>query len=309
MTSKPLASHAARRRSIRSPLAGRRSMRGQALTESVIALLAVLIPLFVFGWALNGYATARNTAVSAARYAAWERTVWFAQAPTDSPLTGANKVVKTGDRIQAEMIDRVFQRARGPSGQPDAIRSSNAAPPAARNSALSASLQTYRGGSDNVLEVESTRPRDAHSGERPRLALADSGVGTSTGVVGTLEAIGKVTSKLSGSKPIDLENRGLWKADVTLRTNGLNIAALGDGAMTHLPALNFTESAAVMTNGWNVGGHEHEISRVKTMVPLSVADTPFFDTLLDVLGFLVPPLGDWEPGYVDPDRLPTDRRR
>jgi len=51
--------------------------RGQALTEIVLILLLVLIPLFVFNWYLNAHYNARTTALSAARYAAWERTVWF----------------------------------------------------------------------------------------------------------------------------------------------------------------------------------------------------------------------------------------
>ena len=280
-------------------------VRGQALTEMVIACLAVLIPLFVFGWALNGYATARNTAVTAARYAAWERTVWFAQGPTDAP-SNVNVAVKTQDRIEADMVERVFQRGRGPSGQPDAIRSHAGMAPAAANSARSLGLQTYRT-NDNVIDVERATGSE-FQGTKPRLALFDSGVSTSTGVVGVLEAIGKASS-LGGGAGIDLENRGLWKADVSLKTNGLNIAALSDGAMSHLPAVRFDESAAVLTNTWNVGGAAHEETRVKPLVPMSILSMPLVDTLLDVLGFLIPPLGDWDPGVVKPDILPTDRRR
>jgi hypothetical protein len=284
----------------------RRRVRGQALTEMVIACLAVLIPLFVFGWALNGYATARNTAVSAARYAAWERTVWFARAPTDAPKRDFNVAVKTEVRIQADMVERVFQRGRGPSGQPDAIRSHAGLAPAAANSARSLGLQTYRA-NDNVIDVERTTGSE-FQGTQPRLTLVDSGVSTSTGVVGVLEAIGKASS-LGGGAGIDLEDRGLWKANVSLKTNGLNIAALSDGAMSNLPALRFDESAAVLTNTWNVGGAAHEETRVKPLVPMSILSMPLVDTLLDVLGFLIPPLGDWDPGVVKPDILPTDRRR
>ena len=285
---------------------GRRRVRGQALTEMVIACLAVLIPLFVFGWALNGYATARNTAVSAARYAAWERTVWFARAPTDAPKRDFNVAVKTEARIQADMVERVFQRGRGPSGRPDAIRSHAGTAPAASNSARSLGLQTYRA-NDNVIDVERTTGSE-FQGTKPRLTLADSGVNTSTGVVNALEAIGKASS-LGGGAGIDLENRGLWKAQVSLKTNGLNIAALSDGAMSNLPAVRFDESAAVLTNTWNVGGAAHEETRVKPLVPMSILAVPFVDTLLDVLGFLIAPLGDFDPGVVKPDILPADRRR
>lgn len=272
----------------------------------VIACLAVLIPLFVFGWALNGYANARNTAVTAARYAAWERTVWFAQAPTDAPTTGFNVAVKTQARIEADMVERVFQHGRGPLGQPDAIRSYVGVAPTAANSARPAGLQTYRA-NDSVIDVERATGSE-FQGTKPRLALSDSGIRTSTGVVEVLETIGKASS-LGGGTGIDLESRGLWKAEVSLKTNGLNVATLSSGAMSNLPAVRFDETAAVLSNTWSVGGAAHEETRVKPLVPMSILAVPFVDKLLDVLGFLVAPLGDFDPGVVKPDILPTDRRR
>lgn len=58
--------------------ADRRSrQRGQAMIETLIAAALVLVPLFLAVPVIAKYLDIRSHVVQAARYAAWERTVWF----------------------------------------------------------------------------------------------------------------------------------------------------------------------------------------------------------------------------------------
>lgn len=279
--------------------------RGQALVEVVLALLLVLIPLFVFGWAFNSYGTARNLALSGARYAAWERTVWFAHPPTDSPLTGNLRVQKSPEHIQREMIDRVFSTTNAAN----AIQSRTLAqaPTLSNGDAARSTIGYSR---RNLLELERLTATN-EQGARPTLRLYDAGITTSTGVAKVLTSLSSVTSAISSSPRIDLEDRGIWRADVVVRPNALNISAVSNGKQAHLPFVSFRETAAAMGDPWNVGGREHEIRRVEPLVPTNIFDNSLLDTIRNVIGFIVTPLNasNLKPGYVDADRLPADRRK
>ena len=54
-----------------------RRERGQAMTEFVIAATFVLLPLFVFIPMLGKYIDFKHATIQAARYQAWEYTVWY----------------------------------------------------------------------------------------------------------------------------------------------------------------------------------------------------------------------------------------
>lgn len=62
-----------------NPLRLKRShkLRGQAMTEFVIAAAFVLMPLFIFVPLLGKYIDFKHSAIQAARYEAWEYTVWY----------------------------------------------------------------------------------------------------------------------------------------------------------------------------------------------------------------------------------------
>ncbi|MGE3774681.1 MAG: hypothetical protein AB7I32_17285, partial [Gammaproteobacteria bacterium] len=54
-----------------------RRQHGQAMTEFVIAATFVLVPLFVFVPMLAKYIDFKHASIQAARYQAWEYTVWY----------------------------------------------------------------------------------------------------------------------------------------------------------------------------------------------------------------------------------------
>ena len=263
--------------------------RGQALVEVVLSMLLVLIPTFIIGWALYAHGQARTTALNGARYAAWERTVW---------REGGTEAVRSKDEIEKFMVARFFARPDAP------ILSNYAASAQASNTDLPSFYSLHNG--DKIVDIEKPAA-DAHEGEaaRPTLKLYDKGDKTST-VATVYNGLSSIMEKL-GAKKMELEDRGLYVAEVNLKLN----------AVRHLKVfedlnLTITQRAAVVTDAWSAGGKAHEEAIVKPMVPAGLLGEGMFGTFLDF--FKMPPLStvtpfaEFEPGCVMGDVVPNDSR-
>ncbi|MBX3664030.1 MAG: hypothetical protein KF804_16395 [Burkholderiales bacterium] len=90
---------AARTRHDRHGLRAR--VAGQALTEFVIGAVLFLIPLFLIIPLLGKYADMKASTIQAARYNAWERTVWYGQTASSSGDWEGND--KNESTIKSEM--------------------------------------------------------------------------------------------------------------------------------------------------------------------------------------------------------------
>jgi hypothetical protein len=87
-------------RPVKFPLS-RPAMRGQALVEFVIGAVLFLIPLFLIIPLLGKYADMKSSTIQAARYNAWERTVWYGQSASSSGDWEGND--KNESTIKSEM--------------------------------------------------------------------------------------------------------------------------------------------------------------------------------------------------------------
>lgn len=87
----------------------RKYQRGQAITEFNVTAAFLLVPLFIMIPILGKYIDMKHASVQAARYMAWERTVWFEEAPAYT-LTGDTKMahVKSQATLQQETRVRFF---------------------------------------------------------------------------------------------------------------------------------------------------------------------------------------------------------
>ncbi|MCL2590954.1 MAG: hypothetical protein FWD67_08795 [Betaproteobacteria bacterium] len=271
----------------------RRRQRGQALTEVVLSALLVLIPTFIFGWALYAYGQARTTALNGARYAAWERTVWH-----EGPVSGAQAAVRPTDEIEKLMVERFF-------GKPDAeIRSTYAAGRLSGNADLPSFYSLHNG--DKVVDIEavSVQPKQA---ARPTLKLYDKGETTST--IGEAYDIIANVMNLVGAEKMELENKGLYVAEVSAKLNAVrNVKTLED------LDLGITQRAAVVTDSWSAGGKEHEEAIVKPLVPVAVLAEeaqPLIDLLNDLdasSGYRLTPFQELKLGCIRGDVVPVDMR-
>lgn len=272
-----------------------KKQQGQALTEVVTVLLLVLIPLFIFSWAFSSYHNTRHEALSAARYAAWERTVWAEKAPSDLP-SSTPRVVRTTSDVELDMQDRFFI-------QPDApIKTRSGTPTEMKNSNRAGFFRLHNG--DSLVELERTSG-GAGEGTRPKLELTELGTNTSKSA-GVINGITELTSLGHG---IDLEDKGLYQSKVSLKLNGIR----GVKGFSDLD-LTLNETAAVLSNSWSAGGADHEKYRVTPFVPTAAlfGEEPaksIIDTITNIMGFMGLPYDDLELGKIEPDVVPVDRRR
>ncbi|MDR2001311.1 MAG: hypothetical protein LBP94_07260 [Zoogloeaceae bacterium] len=250
--------------------------RGQALTEVVLSLLLVLIPIFIFGWVLYAYGQARTTALNGARYAAWERTVW-----REGAVNGAAAAVRSPGEIGDSMMTRFF-------GKPEAAIKSNAAS-GLSNKDLPSFYSVHTG--DKVIDVEG-----GDVGAPKLVSLAENGKTTST-IASLYNNIAKVLSFLGGSTP-SLEKNGIYVAKVNVPLKNVRNVAVFDSLN-----LGLTQTAAALADGWSAGGKQHEEAIVEPLVPASK-----FGELTDVFTLLGPftPFENFKPGCIRGDIVPSD---
>lgn len=65
---------------------------GQAVAEFLVAAVLLLVPMFLAVAALGKFVDVQHVATMAARYGAWERTVWYDASGTDfNGINGPNQ--------------------------------------------------------------------------------------------------------------------------------------------------------------------------------------------------------------------------
>lgn len=80
---------------------------GQALVEFIVAAVFFLVPLFLAIVVLGKFSDVQHTADMAARYATWERTVWYDDAGSKfNDINGSNQ--KSGLEIDHEVAARLI---------------------------------------------------------------------------------------------------------------------------------------------------------------------------------------------------------
>ena len=262
---------------------GWRRQHGQALMEVVLSMLLVLIPAFIFIWVLSAHGQTRTAALNGARYAAWERTVW-----REAPVKKVGGAVRSSGEIEKLMIERIFV--------PDRAIKSNIETPAT-NADLPSFYTVHHG--DKLVDIE-RKPGEAHEGEaaRPTLKLYESGESTST-VSKLYNGLASFMSNL-GAEKMELEEKGLYVAEVNLKLNAVQHVKVFDSLN-----LDLTQRAAVVTDAWSAGGKKHEETIVQPMVPFSALQgiTSVFD--IGVLREFTP-FANFKPGCIRGDVVPKD---
>jgi hypothetical protein len=79
---------------------------GQALVEMVVTGLFFLVPLFLAVVAMGKFIDVQHTTNMGARYAAWERTVWYEAGGAFDGINAPNQ--KSAAQIHAELTARLF---------------------------------------------------------------------------------------------------------------------------------------------------------------------------------------------------------
>lgn len=303
-----------------------RLQRGQAMVEALIASALVLVPLFLAIPVIAKYMDIKSSAVQAARYAAWERTVWYggdaAATSFSSNKWDANAKTDTiirkeiGKRLLSDNNDVAFTNSDTSGGAPrrfwndrlgngllqpydesnsltaggNASGTGNNISPGIMNDLLSPLM--------NVTSVVSNFTLDTNAEYTAQVALNVQQVAYNTGA-----ALGGCTNDA---------------ADPTSCQGIQDFIATGT-------KMSFSEKNVLVANGWSANGpgsladygsHPERITvynQTRGLTPASLlkpaggAFKTFLNVLQDISLVLFPELSTLDLGRIEVDKVPADR--
>lgn len=302
---------------------------GQAMTELLICASFILIPLFLIVPMFGKFIDMKHTTIQAARYEAWEYTVWYAEdcergalsslggGPEECPMGGFEahdqQPFKSRDETQIESRQRFFG-TRTQSGVDAGGGTTLTGVPITKDDKTSwttvdpnfswydhTALQMYDRGRITGVVVSS---RDT-----PGLPIIDDVFDVLIGVIDVVfSAVGDFLGMLGSSVGFDAINSdGYATATVTMPVTSVPVyRALGqvigpDSTIPDTPVI-FTGNAGVLTDGWTAGGREHTYNQAAGTVPTSLLkallDLPGLSQVWDVIGFLAPELRRCNQGSI-----------
>jgi hypothetical protein len=265
---------------------------GQALVEFTIAAATVLLPLFLIIPILGKYMDMKASAVQAARYAAWERTVWFGSANWSA-------ATKTDAEIQHELQQRFFSDTATAKLQ------------------SSQSAMTGWGGTG-------PKPLWRDRGGNPMLANYDGDVtqgtprsqtpGTMDAILDPVVTVVNAVNSILGAK-FELDMTSLYTTTVSVQTVAtMPIKQVLNQTSTSAGTPLIKMSNVLVANGWSANGAAKVKSQVEGLTPSSVAQRDPLKTVMTVAQYVftvVAPelMPDWLKfgGDIQPDIVPDDR--
>ena len=262
---------------------------GQVTSEFVVTVLFVILPLMILVPTLGKYLDAKHKVELGARYAAWERTAWFAQ-----EKDGGFGAVKSQRKIQEEVQHRVFNRREAPVYTGQSVEDPKVDP-----------LLMYAYGGEGeykpvLKERETNSERTRHVASTVN-ALETPGLGGD--VEGAFDSLSNMP--LAGNFDIGAKS-GSHEGEVRVSLrNPARIEAFED------LELELSRRNMLVADGWNVGGPDHNERRVRGLVPTNALNNQIFNTAARWLGnglsYLYPPasaITDLQPGHVDVEPVP-----
>jgi len=301
---------------------------GQAMVEMLVACSLVLVPLFLAIPVIAKYLDMRSHTVQAARYAAWERSIYFGGAAAASmglsgSTTFSNKwdaKAKSDAEIQREIGVRILsdtdENAKFTSSDKGSSSfAGNGDKPFWKDRTGNALLANYSDIAGKVKNDTSPGLINVILGPVANIAAVVSNF--------TVDTSAKYTSTVS----LGVQEVAFNTTDASGNPIGLGGCAgcAVDYTATTGTKLSFTETNVLVTNGWSANGpgslkaygtNPEQITvynQVRGLSPTSVLNPPdgIFRDILDVLSAIslvfFPELTTLELGKIDVDQVPKDR--
>ncbi|MDB5809174.1 MAG: hypothetical protein JWN94_1296 [Betaproteobacteria bacterium] len=265
---------------------------GQALVEFTIAAATVLLPLFLIIPILGKYMDMKAASIQAARYAAWERTVWFGGADWTA-------ATKSDLEIQREIQQRFFSdtaAAKLQSSQSAATGWGGTGPkPIWRDRGGNPMLANYDG------DVTQATPR----GQTP---------GTMDAILTPVVEVVNVVDSILGAK-FELDMQSLYTTTVNVQTvQTMPIKQILKNTSSSAGTPLFRMTNVLVANGWSANGAGNVKKQVEGLTPSSVAQRDPLKTVLTVVQYVSTVFApELMPdhlkfgGDIQPDIVPTDR--
>lgn len=307
------------------------------MVEALIAAALVLVPLFLAIPIIAKYQDIKTYTVQAARYAAWERTVWHGGAAAESFGLGSGSTfsnkwdanAKTDEQIRVEIGARLFSDS-GTTAFKDADKSGG-------SWVGGNAKQLWRDRRGNKLLVSyadianNTRGGYTALGSYDANLASDKAPGTINDLLTPLVNISSVVSSFM------VDTRGKYTAEVKLAVKDVAFNTnSGLGSCNGCPveylatstASTFSAKNVILANGWNANGPgsltEYSTpegkkkmsvyNQVRGLTPASLLQPDqggVFDTVMDVLKVIAliffPELSTLDLGRIEVDRVPADR--
>jgi hypothetical protein len=271
--------------------------RGQAMVELVIVASLVLVPLFLAIPLLGKYLDIRAAAVQGARYAAWERTVWYGgDAASSLGWFGVSRSwlanEKTDDQIRREMGARQLSE----TGTGDAFSSNDR------------SATDFKNGSRLMWQDRTGKKLLANYSDVNNSVANALAPGTMSKV---LDPIAGFASTLG---PFVLETSGQYTATVTVNIKDIEY----EHFLAKNSTVSFTEFNVLLGNGWSANGPDDDTKtsakqQVKGLVPFSIFDAgkiagkPVIEWIQLFVSVFLPEISKLDLGKIEPDNVPPDR--
>ena len=230
---------------------------GQALIEFCIAAATLLVPLFFMIGYVAKYHDMQSATIQAARYAAWERTVYFGGAEwacdynADTHRSGgkpgdAKWACGTAWKSDADIKDEIGRRFFSNSGsvldgdqsQPKPLWYDHAGMPVLASYTQNSTTARTPGGANKVLDILFN------------------------------EIIGKVSQIFTAEKAVDLDMQSLYGSTVTFTPSKTPAITRIFGTGNVLSELS--EKNVLVANGWSTNGRDFVAAQIQPYLPAAV---------------------------------------
>jgi hypothetical protein len=265
---------------------------GQAMVEFLVSALFFLVPLFLAIAALGKFIDVQHTTNMAARYAAWERTVWYEQDSSKFYTINAPNQ-KSSSAIGNEIVARLLNDR---SNTGDIIKDTdktastlvNGTDPMWRDTAGTAYLDDYQ-------QVTSTASSATPSQDVAGAALTDL-------------AKVKVKGLLNFVPPLPTDTMAVAKVSLGSIAKKSEVYQRLWADAPAWSGLDFEATGAVLSNTWSSNSRTGTTAMVKEEVPTAQGLGAF---ITGVQASMAPwdPLGvsGMEVGKIAVDQVPADR--
>lgn len=299
---------------------------GQAMTEFVVSVSFVFLSLFVIVPMFGKLMDLQSQTQQAARYVAWERTVWFDQgeAPDESVISNEyweSVAIRSDDALIETMTSRFFE-GTGPGGLKPITEEDTSSGDDDINPIWTyvQSKNTMYGGTTvgTGKDLETGRNQSLDGQLTPAIGYEIVDV-INDGVEVIADPINAFLGALGGSNDdfmtfaYETDNYyspvittqivkanshgggdGVWDRD----NNGIWGSGIEDALFSSGWDGTLTARAAILADGWNTQSLAHYQERANDFVPSTLFDNALFDTAIDVASVL-----DGGPGNSAVERL------
>lgn len=283
------------------------------MTEFLICASFVLLPLFLGISLFAKYIDMKQATIQAARYQAWEYTVWYAN--SGQPMTGFNAVsqpikstTQTRDESEKRFFSDPFREDTSLEIRYDDYDTGWQENERNRLWTNHKSEYLYDGNANNAsaATIASSEPTptipivgDFMNVLFDIIDFAFSALGDLMGLVGSSVGFTAINTdgyaKATAAIPV-LSHPDFIDISTMHGDSDVNITALNPGSLV------IQADAGVLTDGWNAGGVDHTYNQAGGTVPTVILKElftaiPGFSTVWNVVSILSPELRLCNPGW------------